>query len=945
MVAYALLILGILTTSAFATDYHVAFDTGDDARSGLTPDTAFKRCPGDSEATGIAAAVKLQPGDRIRFKGGVIYRGRIAITQSGNAGLPIVYDGNHAGDWGEGLAIIDGSVPFTDLQRCANAAEARGNPNWQQIYRGTVPAGAKWNSLNVCQENKALSVSQDPNPVDPIFQEDIKNFIKTEPEIPETTSIIQVRAIKPMLDDATRPLVCMFEPGHPVSAVIDNINGGGEVEIALLAPVTVVEFSVTPAAADYTQPKEMRFLVDGKEVLCAQLQLADYPGKTVEQRFTLPHPLTFQTMVVRFVSAYPSANGKVRNWGCVQAISGYDAAGKNVLLTERKSSFVNAAYFTQKDPDFFSNALLSLYAKPAAVYYKRILGYDPAQHRISFETLAPGETPYDKGRGGAFSIMNAVQHIDMPGEYALILDPEKDGRHRIFVWPPNGKTEGLTYSRYHQGFCCSAKFITIQGFWIRKQGWSDPTGVEGFGGNDLTIRNVKITGLRGNGVGIHTGHMDQVLVEDSEVSENAGHTKGIVLADAKNIVVRRCLLRRNSSTALDYYTITNGVVQDCRVIENAGMHANALTFYVGCRDILVERNEVRECNAALTVQDGENMIVRDNIFDAGVDGGSPTIGLWAGGPFNNILITHNLLLSGAPNGNAIYGGNPGAKGYTIVNNVIDGFGGLVARQADFHHNIFLRSGPGLRQSQLGNNRLVTNLTTVCVDPAKRDYRLLAGSPAIGAGTPITSITRHDRDGVVRGAQGAIDIGPYEFTPPGAVSRKELIYADPQSFHFSFDGITFTTPAPVVVTYTPRFAKRSGAETRVLKGVDRSGEGGYAVPVNLRLPGGYISGWDNPGHWLEWTVEAENAGSYEVAIYSASETPAVRQVFLNGKPVAGLEAVKFSATGSWREFEPAGLPAPLQLTAGKNVIRFVNVEGSLNFKKLEFIPVNADSVSN
>ncbi|MDP7132081.1 MAG: hypothetical protein QF437_16405, partial [Planctomycetota bacterium] len=67
----------------------------------------------------------------------------------------------------------------------------------------------------------------------------------------------------------------------------------------------------------------------------------------------------------------------------------------------------------------------------------------------------------------------------------------------------------------------------------------------------------------------------------------------------------------------------------------------------------------------------------------------------------------------------------------------------------------------------------------------------------------------------------------------------------------------------------------------------------------------------------------------------------RQVLLNGEPVKGLEQVEFKATGAWRAFEKDGLEVALKLRAGKNVVRFVNVKGSLNFKRLEFIQVVSD----
>jgi hypothetical protein len=135
----------------------------------------------------------------------------------------------------------------------------------------------------------------------------------------------------------------------------------------------------------------------------------------------------------------------------------------------------------------------------------------------------------------------------------------------------------------------------------------------------------------------------------------------------------------------------------------------------------------------------------------------------------------------------------------------------------------------------------------------------------------------------------------------------------------------------------KFKKLEGGQPIVLKGVDRSGEGGGKV--NLRpTKGGYISGWDNAGHWLEWTVEAPRDGSYELVIEHGSEAPGKREILLNGQPITGLDPMTFDATGSWTRFIKTGLPVALKLKAGKNTIRFTNVTGSHNFKSLEFIPV-------
>jgi len=70
--------------------------------------TRSSRLPGWPSGPGQTTA-DLQPGDTVKFKGGVVYAGSINITASGEQGRPITYDGNASGDWGDGPAIIEES--------------------------------------------------------------------------------------------------------------------------------------------------------------------------------------------------------------------------------------------------------------------------------------------------------------------------------------------------------------------------------------------------------------------------------------------------------------------------------------------------------------------------------------------------------------------------------------------------------------------------------------------------------------------------------------------------------------------------------------------------------------------------------------------------------------------------------------------------------------------
>ncbi len=123
---------------ASAATYYVDFADGDNNADGRSPRTAWKHAPGDPNAEGKPADVTLQPGDTIILKGGVAYHGEIRLDVSGTADEPITLDGNTAGEFGDGRAILDGGRPVTNWQRVESAQQVDGNPRWQEIFYADI---------------------------------------------------------------------------------------------------------------------------------------------------------------------------------------------------------------------------------------------------------------------------------------------------------------------------------------------------------------------------------------------------------------------------------------------------------------------------------------------------------------------------------------------------------------------------------------------------------------------------------------------------------------------------------------------------------------------------------------------------------------------------------------------------------------------------------------
>jgi len=111
--------------------YYVDYDSGSDRNAGTSPGTAWRHVPGDPSATGVPANITLAAGDTVVFRGGVVYNGTIVVPWSGEPGRPITYDGNTAGSFGTGRAIVDGQ------------GTARGPLAYQYGFLG----GEQWNGF------------------------------------------------------------------------------------------------------------------------------------------------------------------------------------------------------------------------------------------------------------------------------------------------------------------------------------------------------------------------------------------------------------------------------------------------------------------------------------------------------------------------------------------------------------------------------------------------------------------------------------------------------------------------------------------------------------------------------------------------------------------------------------------------------------------------------
>lgn len=104
------LLFGLLPASLLAADYHTDAQRGDDARDGLTPETAWRTLEKVNEAG-------LKPGDRVLFHAGGVWSGQLRVTARGELGRPLVFRAFGAGP----RPRIDTAGKFEDAVLLRNA--------------------------------------------------------------------------------------------------------------------------------------------------------------------------------------------------------------------------------------------------------------------------------------------------------------------------------------------------------------------------------------------------------------------------------------------------------------------------------------------------------------------------------------------------------------------------------------------------------------------------------------------------------------------------------------------------------------------------------------------------------------------------------------------------------------------------------------------------------
>ncbi|MEK7412413.1 MAG: right-handed parallel beta-helix repeat-containing protein, partial [Planctomycetota bacterium] len=408
----------------------------------------------------------------------------------------------------------------------------------------------------------------------------------------------------------------------------------------------------------------------------------------------------------------------------------------NITLT----SIVSPEHLQQNAENSFKDALALMWVNDNRIRIREIDAFVPGEHRIVFKDLGKGAI-YDDKRDQFFAIKNSPHAIDTPGEFFLS-GPAADGKRRLLLWPRNAERldERISASHRMRGFDLGTQsYVEIDGFVVRK--FSGTGMLEGTGicanadatkpSTGIVVRNNVVTHNASdeNGYGgIHLAHTRKALVEGNHVAWNIGN-RGIFLSDVEDAVVRKNRIEFSGGTGLPVYHGRRVQIIGNVITNIYATHANGLTLYIACENILVVGNLITEAQTPITFQDSGNLWFINNVTD-GV-GNNKNVNEWPNtsrGPWaTGKIVFLNNTMARATVGASLSIGGDAKKEYIVMNNIIDGgaFNHKAPERIGRSHNIFTSLGTFQADRygwKLGETELVVkDQTTLFKDPAALDY--------------------------------------------------------------------------------------------------------------------------------------------------------------------------------------------------------------------------------
>jgi len=432
------------------------------------------------------------------------------------------------------------------------------------------------------------------------------------------------------------------------------------------------------------------------------------------------------------------------------------------------STVTDPANLSKLKSEDLKGAYMLIWAEGNGVPHKKITEFNPQEGKVTFEKVSSIYLDRDTH----YALLNYLGAMDVPGEYVVSDEKDGKGNRKVYLWPVNGgEPKGVTVSRRPVGFNFGQKsHLTFQGFVVQKQSGSTPAALyNSFSYNsvvntaDLIVRDNLIRYVRCTD---RSGAMalcttDNLLVEGNEVMENPG-CRGILLQGCTHSKVRGNKVKRTGGTGICFFTCTDCEMTGNELRDNNGVHANGLTAYAKCKNVLIRNNRVFNSNIALTTQDSSNVTIAYNLLI----GPPHTFADW-GKSDGLIFLNNTIITTGTRKGGGDYAVHIGidTKGVVMKNNILSGADAAGKRESQptLSHNIYTFLAWQQKENSLEEgSKFIRFAFDLFVDPEKENYHLKTGSPAIGAGVDVG--LEKDLDGKPLPKGKSPDLGAYQFMP-------------------------------------------------------------------------------------------------------------------------------------------------------------------------------------
>ena len=138
---------------------------------------------------------------------------------------------------------------------------------------------------------------------------------------------------------------------------------------------------------------------------------------------------------------------------------------------------------------------------------------------------------------------------------------------------------------------------------------------------------------------------------------------------------------------------------------------------------------------------------------------------------------------------------------------------------------------------------------------------------------------------------------------------------------------------------------NGEAYNEVDGTDDPANNGYRSGTTVDIVGvgsGYGVGYTNPDEWLEYTINTEPGGLYNVTIMIANgnENAVSVPLMINGNSVGSISA---ASTGDWGTYAEASTTTPIRVPKGKSILRVSFPYCNADWLKFELVEADPDAI--